>query len=83
MAMLRLDLLASPVALATDRSEKGAMACACRHVYDGPMPPQYISSKSTYFHPTANATDYDFVLIFGDEVDTTATAQSNGRREVI
>lgn len=43
---------------------------------------QYISNKSTVFHPDSQTDSQEFVLIFGDEVDTTGQ-QQNGRDEVI
>jgi competence protein ComEC len=43
---------------------------------------QYISTKSTVFHPDAMTDSQEFVLIYGDEVDTT-DVQQNGRDEVI
>ena len=43
---------------------------------------QYISTKSTVFHPDSQTDSQEFVLIFGDEVDTT-DQQANGRDEVI
>lgn len=46
------------------------------------MPIQYISTKSTVFHPDSQTDSQEFVLIFGDEVETTGQ-QENGRDEVI
>jgi len=46
------------------------------------MTTQYISSKSTYFYPDSQTGSYDYVLIYGDEVNTT-DRQSNGRDEVL
>jgi beta-lactamase superfamily II metal-dependent hydrolase len=43
---------------------------------------QYISTKSTVFHPDPQTDSQEFVLIFGDEIDTTGQ-QENGRDEVI
>lgn len=43
---------------------------------------RYISTKSTVFHPDPQTDSQEFVLIFGDEVDTTGQ-QANGRHEVI
>lgn len=42
---------------------------------------RYISTKSTGFHPEADSNARDFVLIFGDEVDTRSN-QAHGRDEV-
>ncbi len=46
------------------------------------MPIQYISTKSTVFHPDSQTDSQEFVLIFGDEVETTGI-QDNARDEVI
>jgi len=46
------------------------------------MPIRYVSTKSTVFHPDADTDSQEFVLIFGDEVETTGM-QANGRDEVI
>jgi hypothetical protein len=46
------------------------------------MPIRYISHRSTVFHPDATTDSQEFVLLFGDEVDTTGL-QQNGRSEVI
>jgi len=42
---------------------------------------QYISAKSTVFHPDSQTDSQEFVLLYGDEVDTTGV-QANGRDEV-
>lgn len=46
------------------------------------MPRQFVSHKSTYFHRNATTNTREFVLIFGDEVETTEKRQ-HGRDEVI
>ena len=46
------------------------------------MSVQYISTKSTVFHPDAHTDSQDLVLIFGDEVRTTGQ-QENGRDQVM
>ena len=46
------------------------------------MPTRYISTKTTVFHPESDTDSQEFVLIFGDEVETTGV-QENGRDEVI
>ena len=46
------------------------------------MPIRYVSTKSTVFHPDPETDSQEFVLIFGDEVETTGI-QANGRDEVI
>lgn len=46
-----------------------------------PMALRYISTKSAVFHPDATTGSQEFVLLFGDEVDTTGP-QANGRTEV-
>lgn len=43
---------------------------------------QYIDHKSTVFHPDADTDSQEFVLLFGDEVDTTGQ-EDNNRSEVI
>jgi beta-lactamase superfamily II metal-dependent hydrolase len=43
---------------------------------------QYISTKSTVLHPDSQTDSQEFVLIFGDEINTTGR-QQNGRDEVI
>jgi hypothetical protein len=39
------------------------------------MPIRYISHRSTVFHPDATTDSQEFVLLFGDEVDTTGLQQ--------
>ncbi len=46
------------------------------------MPIRYVSTKSTVFHPDPETDSQEFVLIFGDEVETTGI-QANDRDEVI
>lgn len=46
------------------------------------MPRRYISHKSTYFYNDATTNSRDYVLIFGDEVETLEN-QNNGRDEAI
>ena len=46
------------------------------------MSTKYISTKSTVFHPDSETDSQEFVLIYGDEVDTTDD-EENGRSEVI
>ena len=46
------------------------------------MPLRYISTKSTVFHPDAHTDSQEFVLLFGDAVETTGP-QENNRSEVI
>jgi len=43
----------------------------------------YISERRTVFHPDAQTGTQEFVLIYGDEVDTTDTDPQNGRTEVV
>ncbi len=43
---------------------------------------QFVSTKSTVFHPNSTTDSQEFVLIYGDEVDTTGE-QANGRSKVI
>jgi competence protein ComEC len=44
---------------------------------------RYISERRTVFHPDAQTGTQEFVLIYGDEVDTTDTEPQNGRTEVV
>ena len=46
------------------------------------MPFRYISTTSTVFHPDSQTDSQEFVLIYGDEVETT-DQQDSGRDEVI
>ncbi|MGH7230302.1 MAG: ComEC/Rec2 family competence protein [Nitrospiraceae bacterium] len=46
------------------------------------MPLRYISHRSTIFHPDATTDAQEFVLLFGDEVDT-MDIQEAGRDEVV
>ncbi len=46
------------------------------------MPIRYISTKKTVFHPGSQDDSQEFVLIYGDEVETTGMV-GNGRNEVI
>lgn len=46
------------------------------------MPIRYIATTSTVFHPDSHTDAQEFILIFGDEVETTGL-QENGRDEVI
>jgi len=46
------------------------------------MARRVVSTATAQFHPEATGGARDFILIFGDEVDTTGTEQ-NGRSEVV
>jgi beta-lactamase superfamily II metal-dependent hydrolase len=43
---------------------------------------RYISERRTVFHPDSRTGTQEFVLIYGDQVDTTDTDPENGRTEV-
>jgi len=44
---------------------------------------RYISERRSVFHPDAQTNTQEFVLIYGDEVDTTDSDPENGRNEVV
>ena len=46
------------------------------------MARRFVSTATAQFHPEATGGARDFILIFGDEVDTTGTEQ-NGRSQVV